>query len=149
MANYPISSNPIYDEEIRMLQDDDPASASDTFNPLFQKLIDNTHAIKKSGLPSPIKTVTENTTLDISHSACLVAVNSASAVTITVPAGAAFPIGTEIEIFRQGAGTVTIAFAGGVTVWCASTDRAIADQYASICLKQLDTDIWVLQGSLG
>ena len=47
MANYSIPEYPVYDEEIRKLEDEDPASSSLTFNPLVQKLINNTHAVKK------------------------------------------------------------------------------------------------------
>lgn len=48
MPNYPIPENPVYNPEITQLQDTDPASATNTFNPLFQKLINNTHAVKKT-----------------------------------------------------------------------------------------------------
>ena len=44
--NYPIPENPQYNTEIRQLQDSDPASATSIFNPLFQRLIENIHAIK-------------------------------------------------------------------------------------------------------
>lgn len=44
--NYPIPANPVYDPEIRALQDSDPASASSVFNPLFERLITNIHALK-------------------------------------------------------------------------------------------------------
>ena len=37
--NYPIPENPVYDPEIRALQDSDPASASSVFNPLLVQLI--------------------------------------------------------------------------------------------------------------
>lgn len=43
---YPVSNNPTYNAEIRALQDNDPASASATFNPLVERLIENTHAVK-------------------------------------------------------------------------------------------------------
>lgn len=46
MADYPISANPVYTTNIRALQDTDPARASDIFNPLFMKILDNIHAIK-------------------------------------------------------------------------------------------------------
>ena len=46
-SNYPIAENPVYNPEIRALQDSDPARASTVFNPLFSQLIDNTHAVKK------------------------------------------------------------------------------------------------------
>jgi hypothetical protein len=45
-TNYPIPANPTYNPNIRALQDADPASATNTFNPLIQQLIDNTHAVK-------------------------------------------------------------------------------------------------------
>ncbi len=44
---YPIPENPHYNTEIRELQDNDPASATDIFNPLVERLIENTHAVKK------------------------------------------------------------------------------------------------------
>jgi len=47
MDNYPIPANPVYNEEIRALQNTDPASATDTFNPLIARLIENTAAVKK------------------------------------------------------------------------------------------------------
>lgn len=47
MANYNIPQNPTYTETIRKLENEDPASAEDIFNPLIQTLIDNTHAVKK------------------------------------------------------------------------------------------------------
>lgn len=44
--NYPVPEKPVYDPEIRALQDSDPASASTVFNPLFERLITNIHALK-------------------------------------------------------------------------------------------------------
>ncbi|MDR1755245.1 MAG: H-type lectin domain-containing protein [Eubacterium sp.] len=49
MANYVIPDNPVYDREIRKLEDSDPASATQTFNPLFQKIINNIEAIRTAG----------------------------------------------------------------------------------------------------
>ena len=46
--NYPIPDNPVYDPNIPSLADDDLASATQTFNPLIQRLINNTHAIKQT-----------------------------------------------------------------------------------------------------
>ena len=45
-TNYPIPPTPVYDDQIRQLQDTDPAKASTVFNPLFQKIIENTAALK-------------------------------------------------------------------------------------------------------
>lgn len=46
---YIILLNPEYTENIRKLQDSDPASASAVFNPLFQTLIENIHYLKLRG----------------------------------------------------------------------------------------------------
>lgn len=44
--NYPIPENPVFNMNIRALQDSDPASASATFNPLIERLIENLCALK-------------------------------------------------------------------------------------------------------
>ncbi|MCL1862015.1 MAG: hypothetical protein FWF78_00425 [Defluviitaleaceae bacterium] len=46
--NFIIPDNPIYDENIPALLDQDPASASLVFNPLFLRLIINIHALKQT-----------------------------------------------------------------------------------------------------
>ena len=42
--NYPISESPVYTEEVPQLLDDDPASATNTFNPLFLIILNNIKA---------------------------------------------------------------------------------------------------------
>ncbi len=44
--NYPIPENPVFNMNIRALQDSDPASASAIFNPLIERLIENLCALK-------------------------------------------------------------------------------------------------------
>ena len=44
---YKIPESPQYSEKIRKLQNDDPASASETFNPLFEQIIENIAALKR------------------------------------------------------------------------------------------------------
>ena len=56
MANYDIPVTPVYDGAIRKLENTDKASATDVFNPLFQKIINNVAAVK-DGL--------DNTTSDV------------------------------------------------------------------------------------
>lgn len=46
---YRFPSDPTYSEDIRKLQDSDPASASQVFNPLLQALIENIHYLKLRG----------------------------------------------------------------------------------------------------
>ena len=45
--NCNIPEDPKYDPEIPELLNEDLASATGTFNPLFQRIINNTHAIFK------------------------------------------------------------------------------------------------------
>ena len=47
-TNYPVPDQPVYNPNIRALQDSDPARASTIFNPLFIQLIENIHAVKKA-----------------------------------------------------------------------------------------------------
>lgn len=47
MERYIIPDSPQYSEEIRKLQDTDPASASQIFNPLFARLIENIASVKR------------------------------------------------------------------------------------------------------
>ena len=44
---YTIPASPQYSEDIRKLQDTDPASASQIFNPLFARLIENIASVKR------------------------------------------------------------------------------------------------------
>ncbi len=43
---YELSKNPVYKEDIRKLQNTDPANASTVFNPLVQAILENIHAVK-------------------------------------------------------------------------------------------------------
>lgn len=43
---YAVPENPLYNPNIRKLQDSDPAQASTIFNPLVQRLIENIAAVK-------------------------------------------------------------------------------------------------------
>ena len=45
---YVVPTNPVYNPQIRKLQNSDPANANTVFNPLVEKLIENTHAVKLS-----------------------------------------------------------------------------------------------------
>lgn len=76
--------------------------------------------------------------------------NSASAQTFTIPTNAsvAFPVNTIIEVFQLGAGQITIAAAGGVTLLSDGAKVKTAAQYSSIGLRQRATDVWVLTGDL-
>ena len=62
-------------------------------------------------------------------------------------ATSAFPIGTHIDIIQIGAGQVTIAATGGVTINATPTLKARA-QYSGMSLIKRATDTWVLVGDL-
>lgn len=50
---YSIPDKPVYSEQIRMLRNDDPANADEVFNPLFERLIENTAAVKRQAEAGP------------------------------------------------------------------------------------------------
>lgn len=71
------------------------------------------------------------------------------AVTLTVPTNAsrAFPIGTEILLYRAGSGAVGVAAASGVTIR-SSGGLTITAQFGTACLKKIGTDEWLLFGHI-
>jgi hypothetical protein len=90
---------------------------------------------------------TANYTLALDDAGKVVPMNSASALTLTVPpnSSVAFSVGTTINVYRVGAGAVTIAQGSGVTVRNAG---AIKDQYGEVSLRKRATDEWVLAGNV-
>ncbi len=74
---------------------------------------------------------------------------SGSALTLTIPTNAtvAWPVGTSIDILQTGAGQVTIAGAGGVTV-NATPGLKLRTQWSSATLMKRATDSWVVVGDL-
>lgn len=81
----------------------------------------------------------------------VIEMNLGTPLTVTIPTNGsvAFPIGTEIEVFRRGVGTVTIAGAGGVTLRAPQGVTTIGDQYGTVGLRKSGTNEWVLSGDLG
>jgi hypothetical protein len=93
--------------------------------------------------------ITGNHTLALANAGKVVEVNSATTVTITVPpnSSVAFPIGTTLELYQQGAGMVTVAAGAGVTIRSLNGVNT-AQQFASASLRKRATDEWVLLGQL-
>ena len=79
----------------------------------------------------------------------VVELSNASAITLTVPANSsvAYPTGTQINLLQTGAGQVTVAGAGGVTV-NATPGLKLRAQWSSATLLKRGTDTWVLLGDL-
>lgn len=90
---------------------------------------------------------TASYTLALSDVAKVIAFNSSSNLTLTVPTNAsvAFPVGTVVNVYRAGTGSVTIAGASGVTVRNAG---GIENQYEEVSLRKRATDEWVLSGNV-
>ena len=93
-------------------------------------------------------------TLALTDAENAVAMSSASANTLTVPANAtvAFPVGTQILVHQEGAGQTTIAAAGGVSIRRYSSSSptvyTLAGQFALARLVKRATNEWVLSGDL-
>lgn len=89
-------------------------------------------------------------TLALSDRGKTIECNNASPFTLTVPlnSSAAFPVGTVIAIDQIGAGQVTVAAAGGVTLQSKSSHVKLGGQYAGAALRKRATNTWVLTGDL-
>lgn len=98
----------------------------------------------------PIVTQTDSATLALTDAGTFQKCTKGTAMTITVPANGtiAFVVGTEIDIYQQGAGQVTIAAAGGVTINSVFGNLKIANQYTGASLKKTASDTWELVGNL-
>jgi alpha-tubulin suppressor-like RCC1 family protein len=79
-----------------------------------------------------------------------VSLSNASAITLTVPTNAsvAFPTLSRIELWQEGAGQVTVAAAGGVTIRSSGTKLKLAGQYSAAVLTKVGTDTWQLAGDI-
>jgi hypothetical protein len=81
----------------------------------------------------------------------LITVNSASAVTVSIPtdatANADFPVGTQIMVMQLGAGQVTVAaVTPGTTAVNSKNGTKTSGQYAVISLIKVAANSWVVGG---
>jgi hypothetical protein len=77
--------------------------------------------------------------------------NNATAIDVTIPTNAsvAFPIGTKINLMREGAGLPTITGATGVTVNGVSAGSVdINTRYQGCTLTKRGTDTWIASGDI-
>ena len=91
--------------------------------------------------------VTDNYTLQLSDVVKVVAFDSASNFTLTVPDNDSveFPIGTLINVYRAGTGEVDIVGDTGVTV---RNVGSISEQFGEVSLRKRDVNEWVLVGQV-
>lgn len=97
---------------------------------------------------APSKTVNAQTgttyTLALTDRDNLVTLNNASPITLTIPANAtvAFPVGTEIIVTGIGAGLVTVAAAGGVTINNPTNASLVLARYMVARLVKTGGNTW-------
>lgn len=93
---------------------------------------------------------TANYTLVLTDVDKLIELNSASAISLTVPpnSSVAFPIGTVILVAQYGAGTGSIVAGSGVTIRSASGALSLSAQYAGASLVKIAENEWYLNGSI-
>lgn len=120
-----------------------------TGNPKFQGYNGTTW----ENLSSEVEEVVSDSasfTLDLADAAQYHRVSNAGAVTVTVPTNAnvAFPIGTNLTIIQAGAGQVSVAGEGGVTINSADSLLSTRVQYSAMTLVKVGTDEWDLTGDL-
>jgi hypothetical protein len=89
-------------------------------------------------------------TLVLTDNGKIVTLNNAAAITLTVPTNAsvAIPVGSSVDLIQLGAGKITCAPAGGVTLTGTPTLITRA-QYSAATLIKIAIDSWVLVGDLG
>lgn len=88
-------------------------------------------------------------TLVLSDLGKLVTLSNAGAITLTVPlnSSVAYQIGARIDLAQLGAGQVTVAATGGVTL-NGTPGLKFRAQYSAASLIKLGTDTWILVGDL-
>lgn len=97
-----------------------------------------------------VKTVSDTAyTLILEDEGFVIRFTSGSAVTVTVPAESTvnFSIGTIVHLHREGAGTLTVTNAGGVTIQ-ASASQAARAQFSTLSLIKIGADLWKLLGDM-
>lgn len=88
-------------------------------------------------------------TLVLADAGKFVTLNNAAAIALTVPLESSvnYAIGTSIDLLQLGAGQVTVAGAGGVTV-NATPGLKLRAQYSAATLVKTASNTWVLVGDI-
>ena len=103
--------------------------------------------IKDSTLNS-VTVTTYNLVLTDAHKTVILTNGSSIAARIPLNSGTAFPIGTRIELLQGGAGQVTVAPTGGVTLNSNGGKDKLAAQYSQATILKTDTNTWYLFGDI-
>lgn len=112
------------------------------------------YGVHGAGRPFSWNEQTDSYTLALTDAENGVAMNKATANNLTIPLNStvAFPVGTSILVYQEGAGQTSIVATGGVTLRCSvsgsPTLTALSGQYALATLVKRATDTWILSGDL-
>lgn len=119
----------------------------------FAELDANFQNLQASVDQTPVQTIgsdqTSSFTTTLAQAETLIPINSASAVTVTIPPSSSvnYAVGASISLLRKGAGTVAFAAGAGVTINTPSSLSARA-QWSTIVVLKIATDTWVAAGDL-
>lgn len=93
---------------------------------------------------------TANYTLVLTDADKLIELNSASAISLTVPpnSSVAFPIGTVVLVTQYGAGTGSVVAGSGVTIRSAAGALSLSAQYSGASLLKIAENEWYLFGDI-
>jgi len=107
------------------------------------------HAAINTLTTMPTNAYTVSRTAALSDSGEMVELNSASALTFTIPpnSAVAFPIGTILSVSRYGTGAVSVVAGAGVTIRTSSS-LTLRAQYSDASIRKRATDEWVATGDL-
>lgn len=93
---------------------------------------------------------TGNYTVQASDAGKVIEMTSTFARTITIPPDSTvdFPVGTIIEFFRGGGGSVSIEPGAGVTINAVDDLRGLRALYSSASIRKRSANTWALTGDL-
>jgi hypothetical protein len=98
-----------------------------------------------------VRTATASDTAVIGDANNVVQMNVASANTFTVPpnSSVAFPVGSSLEVWQQGAGQTTITAGAGVTIlYHSALTLKMKGQNSGASLRKVATNTWRLVGDM-
>jgi hypothetical protein len=127
---------------------DDTIPADALGEPEGPAALDSDGKVEADQASAKIISVTGNKTLALTDAGTMQYVNSASAISVTIPtnASAAFPLGTDIEIYRVGSGTVTLGVTS-LTIQCWDSGRTVAVRYTSVVIRSLQQTPGAFRGT--
>jgi hypothetical protein len=112
--------------------------------------LDRTLAFRDTRLPGNQQAGVEYTP-ELADIEKVIRMTGAAASVVTIPADATtdFPIGTLLSVARDGAGSVSIAAAAGVTINREpATQPSVAAQYGLVNLRKTAANTWALFGAV-